>query len=225
MALAVCNTTVDSSGRELLEHGTVAFPIACYYDDFREMDVPWHWHEELEAVLISQGSCTVAAGNEKVTLSAGQGFFINSGILHGCWDTEHSGCMFHSLVFHPRLVGGSVDSVFYQRYMKALTAPGAPEIISLSPDIPWQNAALAAIELAWQNVAQEQPGFEFRVRSALSELVFLLHSNVPASLPRHGGRNLRDAERIKVMLSYIHDHFSEDLTTGHIASAALISDS
>ena len=39
MALADCNTTVDKSGRELLDHGTTAFPIACYHDDFRICDV------------------------------------------------------------------------------------------------------------------------------------------------------------------------------------------
>ena len=148
MALSACNTTVDRNGRELLQHGTVAFPIACYHDDFREEDVPWHWHEELEAVLITEGGCTVAAGNEKLTLRAGQGFFINSGVLHGCWDTENTGCQFHSLVFHPRLVGGSLDSVFYQSYVSPLTAHTAPEFIPLSPDIPWQNSALEAIETA-----------------------------------------------------------------------------
>ena len=114
MAIALCNTTVDGRGRELVEHGTTAFPVACYHDDFRQMDVPWHWHEELEAVLISEGSCTVAAGNEKFVLQEGEGFFINSEVLHGAWNGADSGCRFHSLVFHPRLVGWSLDSVFYQ---------------------------------------------------------------------------------------------------------------
>ena len=29
MALSLCRTTVDDSARELMEHGTAAFPIAC----------------------------------------------------------------------------------------------------------------------------------------------------------------------------------------------------
>ena len=32
MALSLCRTTVDDSARELMEHGTAAFPIACYHD-------------------------------------------------------------------------------------------------------------------------------------------------------------------------------------------------
>ena len=77
MALSECNTTVGRDGRELLEHGTTAFPVACYEDDFRKADVPWHWHDDWEAVLITQGCCTVAAGIHRVTLSAGEGYYIH----------------------------------------------------------------------------------------------------------------------------------------------------
>ena len=76
MALAECSPTVDQTGREMVEHGTTEFPIACYHDDFRATDVPWHWHQEWEAVLITEGSCMVAAGSRKVTLHTGEGFFM-----------------------------------------------------------------------------------------------------------------------------------------------------
>ena len=50
MALSLCRTTMDDSARELMEHGTAAFPIACYHDDLQAEPVPWHWHEELEEI-------------------------------------------------------------------------------------------------------------------------------------------------------------------------------
>ena len=55
MALSLCRTTVDDSARELMEHGTAAFPIACYHDDLQAEPVPWHWHEELEVLVVSEG--------------------------------------------------------------------------------------------------------------------------------------------------------------------------
>lgn len=225
MALAECNTTVDPSGRELIEHGTIAFPAACYQDDFSQMDVPWHWHDELEAAVLIRGSCVVAAGNEKFTLRAGEGFFINSGILHGCWDTEGSGCMFHSIVFHPRLVGGSPDSVFQRDYLQPLLDHPTLEIIPLSPECSWQSSALDAIEQAWQACTNESKGFEFQARSALSELIFQIHCNLPAFTSKGGERALRDSQRIKAMLSYIHTHFGEELTTRDIAGSITISES
>lgn len=225
MAISLCNSITDESGRELLVHGTTAFPIACYYDDFREMDVPWHWHEEFEAVRITGGSCVVAAGNQKFTLHAGEGFFINSEILHGAWDPKGTGCIFHSLVFHPRLVGGSLDSVFHQEYVQPILCHPALEIIPLSPAVAWQAQVLDAIEEAWQQCRQEPDGYVFRVRNALSQLIWLLHSHMPMRPSRSHSKANRDAERIKTMLSFVHAHYSGEISTGAIASSAMISES
>ena len=225
MALAECNTIVDASGRELIQHGKPAFPIACYEDDFRITDVPWHWHEEWEAVLITEGSCLVAAGNQKAMLRAGEGFFIHSGVLHGCWDTENSGCRFHSLVFHPRLVGGSLDSVFHQQFVQPLLDHDRPEMIVWNPCIPWQKEALEATEAAWQHCVREEEGFPFRVRNELSRLVFLLHSHLSPAERTVSSAQLRNAQRIKTMLSWIHAHFSQELDTASIAASASISES
>lgn len=220
-----CNTTVDSQGRELVEHGTVAFPVACYHDDLSKAEVPWHWHEEWEAVVIAEGCCTVAAGKEKYILQAGEGFFVNSGILHGCWDREDSACRFHSLVFHPRLVGGSPDSVFNQNYVRPLTENRALESFRFQPDIPWQKAALEAIERAWQASVREACGYEFQMRSDLSQLVLLLHKNLPGTRKQPGAKALRDGERIKTMLQFLQDHCAEELSTRQIAASAAISES
>ena len=225
MALTECNTTVDKSGRELAEHGTTAFPIACYQHDFRKTAVPWHWHEEWEAVLITHGTCEVAAGNHRTRLKAGQGFFINSGILHGCWDVENTGCMFHSLVVHPRLVGGSLDSIFHQGYVQPILGNPGLDFLTLTPDITWQNQALEALEAAWQSCAREDIGYVFAVRTALSHFIFLLHSNLSHTAASYSSKAQRNANRIKAMLGFIHDHYGSEIDTVSIAASASISES
>ena len=62
MALSTCDTITDPHGRELLEHGTAAFPVACYCDSPTNDEVPWHWHDELEAIVITKGTTVVATG-------------------------------------------------------------------------------------------------------------------------------------------------------------------
>lgn len=226
MPLSSCNVTVDGSRRELVSHGTTAFPIACYrYDDLRQMEVPWHWHEDWEAMVVFGGRCTVAAGKEKYILQPGEGLFINSGVLHGCWNLGEEACRFHSLVFHPRLVGGSLDSIFHQNYVQPLSEDSAVEAVHFKSDVPWQREALAAIENTWQENMREPEGYEFRTRSLLSELTLLLHRHVPHTKEQPSAKALRDGERIKQMLQYIHQHCAEELTIGRIAAAAAVSES
>lgn len=83
MAMWMCGSAADSRGRELVEHGTVAFPVAIYRNDLTAAEVPWHWHEEMETLVVMEGSVVVTAGGEEYTLVEGEGMFINAGVLHG----------------------------------------------------------------------------------------------------------------------------------------------
>ena len=225
MTLSPSNTAVDRTGRELVEHGTAAFPIACYHDDLLVEEVLWHWHEELEAGIITEGTAVITIGQEKHIVSAGEGFFINSGILHGAYSLDRSSCLIHSLVFHPRLVGGSSDSIFYQRYLRPLTGDPTLDWIHLSPEISWQSEALSALEDTWYSCMKEEEGYDFHVRSTLSTLVFLLCRNHPKSGHQPSTKALRDGERIKKMLSCIHEYYGSELNVQTIAASASISES
>ena len=224
MAIFSKSVHVDATGRDIAHHGTDAFPVASYHDDLSKYNIDWHWHEEMEAVVLTHGSVVYSAGNRKYTLQEGEGFFINSGALHGAWSVDTTGCRFHSLVFHPRLVGGSTDSVFYQNYVRPLMENSGLEGVVLSPRIGWQADAIHAIESAWQACAQEPVGYEFQVRTNLSQLLCLLQSTFPESgVPNK--KQLRAAERIKNMLRFIHENYRDDLNTTAIARSAGISDS
>ena len=133
MAISQCVTAVDSRGHELLAHGVPSFPLACYHDNLALCPVPWHWHDELEAVVVERGRCVVGAGAQKFVLSPGEGYFVNAGVLHAAWDLDASGCRFHSVVFHPRLVGGSLDSAFWHRYLQPLLECAPFKELKLTP--------------------------------------------------------------------------------------------
>ena len=120
MSISPCYMDVSPSGQELTKHGSSAFPAACYHDDLSIAPVPWHWHEELEALIIDEGSVTVGCAETSHTLNTGEGMLINSGVLHGCRQKGDTPCRLHSIVFHPKLVGGSLDSVFYNNYLEPL---------------------------------------------------------------------------------------------------------
>ena len=107
--------------------------------------------------------------------------FINAGVLHADWPLAAGRCRLHSVVFHPRLVGGSPDSVFWQKYLQPLlTDPSRPCAV-LRPGVEWQREAMNQMERAFRAVVNEQPGYEFKARAALSEMLFQLVGHAPCT--------------------------------------------
>lgn len=216
--------SISGQGKELVAHGTPLFPVAFYHDDLSQEPVPWHWHEELEAMIVSEGETIVSAGKRKIRMHAGQGLFINAGVLHDAHAMTNASCKFHSIVFSPRLIGGGIDSVFWQKYLKPLIQKG-PRSIVLDGSCSWHASALADIENAWQEGSADKAGFEFHVRALLSDLIFLVYSHMSANRLQVSEKNLRDGERIKTMLHYINEHYQEQITLEDLCASAMISPS
>lgn len=225
MALSLCNTTTNEHGRELVEHGTVLFPVACYDDDLIKKSVPWHWHDEFEAVIVSEGTALIAAGTKKYTLKQGEGIFINAGILHAAWSKNCSICHLHSITFHPRLIGGSIDSIFWHNYVQPLLKNPIVKHIHLDSSEAWHKKATYAIESAWNSCANEPFGYEFQVRSSLSELILHLSAYHPVISRQPSEKVLRNSNRLKLMLQFIQDHYPDQINVSMIADTAMISES
>lgn len=225
MAISKVGFVTGKDDRELTEHGTAFFPIACYYDDLPWDTVQWHWHEEFEALFVTEGAAEVSLEKEKCIIKEGDGMFINAGALHAIRLTTASRCRFHSIVFHPRLVGGSKDSVFWLNYIEPLILQNTLKSVLFDGSEAWHSKACEFIETAWHVVVEEPFGYEFQVRSALSQLVLLLKMYLPAGGKELSERELRDTKRIRIMIQYIQEHYMEELNTAQIAGSAMISES
>lgn len=225
MALSVCGpVSTDRQGRELIDHGTPLFPVACYHDNIRKKSVPWHWHDELEILVIETGTARVSVNGADYIAKQGEGFFINSGALHGIWNKGAEPCYLQSVVFHPRLVGGSVDSILWQKYLEPLLSDPCRSCVHFTRGQEWEKAASKAIQAAWEFCVSETAGFEFEVREQLSKLIFLLSQNCPAAERKPSEKTMRDGERIKIMLQYIQEHYNEELILAKIAESAAVSE-
>ena len=223
--LSACGTTVDGRNREQLRHGTTAFPLACYDDDLVREAVPWHWHDELEAAVVAEGVVRVVIGGEQFDAAAGEGFFVNAGALHSCNAVTADRCRVHSLVFHPRLVGGGAESVFHQKYVSPVVENRGFEGMRLTRDADWQGEMLDAVAAAWRACAGEAPRFELTARHRLSEALAALCAHMTALPGERSPKALRDGERIKAMLRFVMDNYGEPIDTAAIARSAAVSES
>lgn len=222
MGISLSVDKTDETGKELLTYGTPDFPIAFFDDDLTVVKVPWHWHDELELVVILSGEVSVFIAGCELNLKPGEGYFANSGILHSAELRSKAGWQ-HAMVFSPRVIA-SPDDIIWSTYVSPILSHENLPFIRLSPEIPWQKEILSLSEKAWISGAQEKTDYPLTVRSSLSRVVSLITHNIDTEIEHpFTSKTQRDELRIKKTLYYIETHFREQITIDDIAASASIS--
>ena len=150
--------------------------------------------------------------------------FINSGVLHAVEFAEQGPSVLRSGVFHPRLVGG-MDTIYWQKLIRPLLAPGAPAYLLLDGTADWQTGVLQSLREVWQAMAQEPEDYENRVRYLLAAALHTLVLHCPAQVCRTSQQEQLAAERMKQMLRFVEEHYAEELTVERIAGSGALSES
>ena len=222
MALSYSTDKTDETGKELLTYGTPDFPIAFFYDDLTKVKVPWHWHDELEIVVILSGIVSVYIGGCELILRSGEGYFANSSVLHSANLITATGTQ-HALVFDPKVIA-SPDDIVWKTYISPILTNENLPFIKLSPDIIWQKDVLSYAERAWYDGVYERPDYALSVRSSLSKAVSLIIHNMDAQTEHpFTSKTQRDELRIKKTLYFIEKNYRESITINDIAASANIS--
>lgn len=223
MALQECGLNLRSDNKELRPHGSHAFPCAGYaqhYTDAPDDVVGWHWHEELEFIYIADGCMQVRIPSATFLLGAGDLVLVNANMLH--YAVAAPDCELRSLVFHPALIEGSDDSIYATKYVRPVLS--CPSFTGLR--VRDEDKAMVA---AWFNdahgaLAADAPGYEFTVRENLSRICLYLYEVLaPENEPQSGSLS-QDNVRARQMLSYIHQHYAENITLADIANVAGVSE-
>lgn len=223
MALTPPCVIVEDQNRETIRHGTVSFPLACYEEDMTCYSVPWHWHDDLEFILCERGVVTVNAGKLHAAIRQGQGIFINAKVLHSVEFAAAAPSLLHSGVFHPSFTG-SRETVFWQKYAAPILAPGAPQYFLLDGSEKWHDKALDALNQIWSAVKEDAPDYENLARYLLTSVLRLLGEHGQIRHAAISPKEQEASERLKQMLRFIEEHYSEEITVGDIAASIYMSE-
>ena len=215
--------TINGKLRELKPQGTPEFPCAGYCaicTDHPDDIVSWHWHEELEIIYVAEGRLKVKISSKSFSLEKGDCIVINSNMLH--YAVADGYCERHALVFHSELIEGNNRSVFAEKYMVPLLSCNFFSAYCIraadrSQIVGWFNEAFEVLE-------QENYGFEFIVREKLSRICLSLYQKFESQMDIKDVPLNQNNLRVRKMLTYIQNNFSENLSLEDIAKAADISE-
>ncbi|SFG31994.1 AraC family transcriptional regulator [Oribacterium sp. WCC10] len=216
-----------SAGRRMLWTGNEDFPFICCEDDLEQVEIPWHWQDKIEVGIVLQGSVEVSVEAERYTLSEGDGYFVNCDALNSCRQiTDTPGkCSIRILIFDPAIIGGSDNNVFYDSYVDPIIKNNALKGLFLSKDEPWQKEIIRLAECCIEYCISSDEDIENKIRNTLPQMLFLLASHSTSDMRLISGKEAKDAERIRMMLSYIDEFYREDINVKILADSAEISES
>ncbi len=220
MVLRECELNLDRNNMELKPHGTPDFPCAGYVSQHNgtEENICWHWHEEMELLYVASGSLKLQIPGRTFHLKTGDCFFINANILH--YAAAEPCCKIYSLVFHPLLITGQENSVYAQKYMTPLNRCTALGGCLLNSARAWEQTVTNDFMIAFEAVSLDRPGYEFTVREKLSHICFFLYQQHEQIIGAGNAEQNEDNIRVRKMLCFIREHYSENLSLSQIAKSA-----
>lgn len=214
---------LDSTQKQVLsDDKKLLFPCAAYIGEvhsFIDARIPLHWHPEWEMCFVDQGSIRLTITGSVITLHKGEGYFMNSNIMHGIDYNESGPCKYRSIVFDSSIIAGAPGSAFDTLYVQPFLSKGPSSIIL--KDQCWDKLR-HHFEHNWKACKEEKTGYEFTSRTYLSEM-FLEVFNHNFSAADIRPENLTEV-RIQQLITWINDHISETIYLKDMADSLHISE-
>lgn len=216
--------TVDESLQELTPHGTREFPVSM---DRQVVTDPSHgsvrhWHQEIQIALVTEGEVLFKTGEGEFCLSAGQGFFVNSGVLHEAVPTERADGVYICVNFLPGLISGGADSVLLRDYVEPVLYCESLRSFPLT-DQPWHWEVCDLLQKMGEAEELAAYGYEMKMTLLLQKIWYLIVTHNRETIEEQSAVPFSDRQRIRVLQTYIHKNYMERISLADIASAAHIS--
>ena len=174
----------------------------------------WDYSDDAELVSVSSGSVRVLSsdGFQIFTLREGEGVLIPPKVMASLLPASRS-AKIHSIIFPLSLLWGDTSSVIYEKYAQPISELSGP--LSLSP----KAAGLA--EKAYETLLQRSYCYELEARDFLSSALIIVLRELEGEEKKE---KIFEDERLHRMITFIKEHYSEDISLSDIASSGNVSE-
>ena len=198
-------------------HGTKSFPFAYYHltSTHPRYNMIYHWHTECEIIHVISGSFSLSLDGEQIKLYRGDCAFIGSGVLHG---GVPANCEYECLVFDAGILaktGGicakSITPILEHNRKITTFFESKTTISKLCAEI-------------METMRQRAGFYEFSVLGQ-SLLLFgeIFKNGEYSDNQTITHTRVKKLRMFKSALSFIEEHYSEDLSLDFLANEFFIS--
>ena len=224
MILTEREISLDRAHRKLNKEEMDGLPIAVRYyqgETFLKQNHIVHWHREFEISYCQKGPISSIIDNREVVLHENQAMFVNSNVLHGSGSFP-PGARAFAIFADPSFIAGSekINTIWTKYLFPIINEPTLRWCIFDDEKI-WRIACIDEVKNILE-LAKETPSFyEFRIRQSLTQILQILFEHLHEEHIYSEAHQL--PQSLQIMISYISNHYSENIVVEDIANAANIS--
>lgn len=211
---------VNQDLQELCSHGTPSFPMTVSYDDlshFEDRYIRCHWHDDLEVVLVRQGTVRYQIGNQSLSLRPGQGLFLNSDSPHSAFPLTGGSTVLLTILIQPvflyDFLGSDIEKNCFRSFLHNKKLP----YLLLDSKEPWMGELLEQFAQVIDYYERRPFAFELKIKSLLCGCFFQILTRNRDRLEGGAPVSQEKLRRLGILLDYLHAHYEENISLSDLA--------
>lgn len=185
-----------------------------------------HWHDEIQFTYVTRGNITIQIDGKQYILEEGEAAFVSSGVVHMTSAMSDDG-EYVGFMFPEKLLGFFAGSRMEQNYVVPYVTNYALSAMVLNKNTEehWKDEVLedlrGLMDVFFRH--KELVAYEYEISVILVNIWLKMLRGTTNSVRKPSKTYIRRQERLRCMIKFITDHYSEAITLKEIADAASVS--
>lgn len=185
--------------------------------------MPTHWHDEIELIIIKKGQGFVHVDLASHQVFAGDIIFILPGKLHAIVEDPGHKMEYENILFRREVLISENADLCANTFLSPLFRGNLLTDCYLHSSLSYYEEVRDVIRCI-DAICSEQPnGYQLAVKSYLFQFFFIIISNINKKAPQNAEQ--KNLDKIKLVVKYVEEHYSEPITLTQMAKLCYYSDS
>lgn len=184
--------------------------------------ITWHWHEELEFVYVEKGVLEYQVAGDSIRLKESEGIFINSNVMHQTVVLDEGKCEYLVFMFRSNFLAEK-DSLLEKKYVLPVLRKNGLQAVALKNESSLQKKILQKLRNIHKTEEESEYGYEMILRNLCADMWISFVNMLDAEPESVKQTSPEKEERLKKMLTYIHQEYKNELSLEDIACSSGVS--
>lgn len=207
--------------KENTTHGDFILPFSIYKGTMSPSfpSIATHWHEEIEVIIVLDGSCNYRVDLESFTITKGDILMISPQKLHSLSIIPNEQMIWASFVFNINMLKSYTTDGTLLKYIAPILNHNHELPILIKDDISCYDKLFKVIEDIIYCYYEKNIAYELELKSLIFHFFSLLYkNNLIEKQKNKNSLTVNTTDKIKLVLNYINEHYSEDISINTLSN-------